>query len=67
MALGKADLRQFFCVWAVYICCGLLPNVIVIFGFVVDNIEKRKVSWAKCLEDSPLHYTTPSASLGKHC
>ena len=42
MCLGKADLRRFFCVWAVYICCALLPNVIVIFGSVVDNIEKER-------------------------
>lgn len=42
MYLDKADLRRFFCVWAVYICCALLPNVIVIFGFVVNNIEKER-------------------------
>ena len=42
MCLDKADLRRFFCVWAVYICCALLPNVVVIFGSVVDNIEKER-------------------------
>lgn len=37
----KASLLRCFYVWAVYICCALLPIIIVIFGFVVDSLEKE--------------------------
>ena len=40
--LDKADLRPFFFVWASYIYCALLPNVIVVFVFVVENNEKEE-------------------------
>ena len=40
--LEKADLRPFFFVWASYIYCALLPNVIVVFVCVVENIEKEE-------------------------
>ena len=46
--LGKADLRRFFIVWALYMWLGLFPNTVIIFGFVVDDIK----------EESPL---TPQA------
>ncbi|XP_068713029.1 uncharacterized protein [Montipora foliosa] len=36
------ELRTFFVVWAFYIVCALLTNVIVIFGFVVESIDKEK-------------------------
>jgi len=42
MARDNAGLLPFFWVWAVYICCALLPNIVVIFGFVVDDLEKEK-------------------------
>ena len=35
-------LRTFFFVWAFYIVFALLPNVIVIFGFVVDSLDKER-------------------------
>ena len=40
--LDKAELRWFFFVWASYIYCALLPNVIVVFVCVVENIEKEE-------------------------
>lgn len=39
--LGKADLRRFFIVWALYMWLGLLPNTVIIFGFVVDDIKEE--------------------------
>ena len=42
MYKGEAKLRTFFFVWAFYIVFALLPNVIVIFGFVVDSLNKEK-------------------------
>lgn len=42
MYKGEAKLRTFFFVWAFYIVFALLPNVIVIFGFVVDSLDKEK-------------------------
>lgn len=42
MVLGHADLLPFFYVWAVYICCALLPNIILIFGFVVNDLDKDR-------------------------
>lgn len=38
----KAGLRPFFGVWAFYIFFALLPNIIVIFGFVVNCLDKEK-------------------------
>ena len=38
----KAGLRPFFAVWAFYIFFALLPNIIVIFGFVVNSLDKEK-------------------------
>ena len=37
----KANLLRCFYVWAVYVCCALIPNIIVIFGFVVESLEKE--------------------------
>ena len=42
MAGDNAGLLPFFWVWAVYIFCALLPNIVVTFGFVVDDLEKEK-------------------------
>ncbi|XP_068713028.1 uncharacterized protein [Montipora foliosa] len=42
MYLRATKLRTFFFVWAFYIVCALLPNVIVIFGFVVDSLDGKK-------------------------
>ena len=39
--LDKADLRRFFIVWALYMWFGLFPNIVIIFGFVVDDIRKE--------------------------
>lgn len=39
--LGKADLRRFFIVWALYMWLGLFPNTVIIFGFVVDDIKEE--------------------------
>ena len=36
---GEAGLRKFVFVWVVYIYCALFPNVVVIFGFVVDDVD----------------------------
>ena len=36
------NLRTFFFVWAFYIVFALLPNVIVIFGFVVDSLDRER-------------------------
>ncbi|XP_068713782.1 uncharacterized protein [Montipora foliosa] len=38
----ETKLRIFFFVWGFYIVCALLTNVIVIFGFVVDSLDKEK-------------------------
>ena len=38
----KAGLRPFFGVWAAYVFFALLPNIIVIFGFVVNSLDKEK-------------------------
>ena len=39
--IGKADLRRFFIVWALYMWLGLFPNTVIIFGFVVDDIKEE--------------------------
>ena len=39
---NKAGLRPFFLVWAAYIFFALLPNIIVMFGFVVNSLDKEK-------------------------
>ena len=41
--LGRRELFPFFFVWAMYIYCALLPNVIVIFGFVVESVSKEEL------------------------
>ena len=41
LAEGNASLLGCFYVWAVYVCCALLPNIIVIFGFLADSLEKE--------------------------
>ena len=38
----ETKLRIFFFVWGFYIVCALLTTVIVIFGFVVDSLDKEK-------------------------
>ncbi|KAL9959819.1 hypothetical protein ACROYT_G033175 [Oculina patagonica] len=40
MVLREADLRRWVYVWGLYII-GLLANIILIFGFVVDGIDKE--------------------------
>ena len=39
IVFGRMELFPSFFVWAMYIYCALLPNVIVIFGFVVESLE----------------------------
>ena len=41
MARHKADLHRWVYVWGLYIVFGLSPNIFLIFGFVVDSIEKE--------------------------
>ena len=41
MYRDEAGLLSFFIVWAVYTVCALIPNIIVIFGFVVDSLCKE--------------------------
>ena len=41
LIVRRADLRKFLFVWAAYIWCALLPNVIIIFGFLVDELDKE--------------------------
>ena len=43
----KTDLRRFFFVWASYIYCALLPNVIVVFVCVVENISRKESNMLK--------------------
>ena len=43
LLLGRAVLFPFFFVWATYIYCALLPNVIVIFAFVVESIKNEEL------------------------
>ena len=38
---GKANLFRFFIVWTLYMWFGLFPNIVIIFGFVVDDIRKE--------------------------
>ena len=38
---GKANLFRFFIVWTLYMWAGLLPNIIIIFGFILDDIGKE--------------------------
>lgn len=38
----EPGLPQFFAVWFVYIYVALFPNIVMIFGFTVDNLDKNK-------------------------
>ena len=41
--LGRTELFPLFFVWTMYIYCALLPNVIVIFGFVAESVSKEEL------------------------
>lgn len=50
MVCRKADLLQSFFVWAAYVCSALLPHIVIIFGFVVDSLEKERFLGPKVLK-----------------
>ena len=39
---NKAFLRRLILVWILYMCCGLVPNIAIVLGFVGDSLDNDR-------------------------